>query len=82
MKYLTKYLTKENLKKAGKYTVNGLSIAGALVIGFNAIEGINIPYANQIVQCIAVINGVIGTYLIGTKTQKEIEKGFTDDDLK
>lgn len=57
----------EKLKKIGKYTTNILGMVGALVTGINAIEGITIPYAVQIVQVIIVIQGVIGTYLLGSK---------------
>lgn len=65
----------EKIKKIAKYTTNILAIIGALITGFNAVDGISIPYAVQIVQCIAVIQGVIGTYLLGnnavTKTKGE-----------
>lgn len=57
----------ERLKKISKYTINILSIMSALITGINAIEGITIPYAIQIVQVIAVVQGVIGTYLLGQK---------------
>lgn len=57
----------EKLKKIAKFTTNGLGIIGALVTGINAVEGITIPYAIQIVQVIAVIQGVIGTYLLSDK---------------
>jgi hypothetical protein len=63
----------EKLKKIAKYTTNILAIVSALVAGINAVDGITIPYAIQIVQIIAVIQGVIGTYLLGQKvvTNKE-----------
>lgn len=57
----------ETVKKIAKYTVNILAIISALVSGINAVEGIEIPYAIQIVQVIAVITGVISTYLLGNK---------------
>ncbi len=57
----------EKLKKIAKYATNILAIISALVAGINAVEGITIPYAIQIVQIIAVIQGVIGTYLLGQK---------------
>lgn len=57
----------EKVKKFAKYTTNGLGIIAALITGINAIEGITIPYALQIVQVIAVIQGVIGTYLLSNK---------------
>ena len=63
----------ERLKKIAKYATNILAIISALVAGINAVDGITIPYAIQIVQIIAVIQGVIGTYLLGQKvvTNKE-----------
>ena len=63
----------EEMKKIAKYTTNVLAIISALVAGINAVEGITIPYAIQIVQVIAVVQGVIGTYLLGQKavTKKE-----------
>lgn len=57
----------EKLKKIAKYTTNVLAIISALVAGINSVEGITIPYAIQIVQIIAVIQGIIGTYLLGQK---------------
>lgn len=57
----------EKIKKIAKYTTNGLGIIAALITGINAIEGITIPYALQIVQVIAVVQGVIGTYLLSNK---------------
>lgn len=58
---------KEKIKKIAKYTTNILGIIAALIIGFNAIDGITIPYTTQIVEGIAVVQGVIGTYLISGK---------------
>ena len=57
----------EKVKKIAKYTTNILAIISALVAGINAVDGITIPYAIQIVQVIAVIQGIIGTYLLGNK---------------
>lgn len=57
----------ERLKKIAKYATNILAIVSALVAGINAVDGITIPYAIQIVQIIAVVQGVIGTYLLGQK---------------
>lgn len=57
----------EKLKKIAKYATNILAIISALVAGINAVDGITIPYAIQIVQIIAVVQGVIGTYLLGQK---------------
>lgn len=61
----------EKVKKIAKYVTNILAIISALVAGINAVEGITIPYAIQIVQVIAVVQGVIGTYLLGQKVIKE-----------
>lgn len=57
----------EKIKTIAKYATNILAIVSALVAGINAVEGITIPYAIQIVQVIAVVNGVIETYLLGQK---------------
>ena len=64
----------EKIKKIAKYTTNILAIISALVAGINAVDGITIPYAIQIVQVIAVVNGVIGTYLLGQKVIKDKEE--------
>ena len=58
---------KEKIKKIAKYTTNILGMIAMLIVGFNAIDGITIPYTNQIVKGIAVVQGVIGTYLISGK---------------
>ena len=64
-----------DIKKIAKYTTNILAIISALVAGLNGVDGITIPYAIQIVQIIAVVQGVIGTYLLGNKAVKTLEKG-------
>lgn len=64
----------EKLKKIAKYTTNILAIVSALVAGINAVDGITIPYAIQIVQIIAVVQGVISTYLLGQKAISNREK--------
>lgn len=64
----TKY---EKFKKIVKYTINILCMIGALITGIDAIDGITIPYAYQIVQVISVVTGVAGTYLLGQKVLKE-----------
>ena len=64
----------EKVKTIAKYVTNILAIISALVTGINAIEGITIPYAIQIVQVIAVVQGVIGTYLLGQKAIDSREK--------
>lgn len=58
---------KKEIKKIAKYTTNVLGMISMLIVGINAIDGINIPYALIIVQVIAVIQGVIGAYLIKGK---------------
>ena len=60
----------KKVKKIAKYTANILGAISMLIVGLNQVEGINIPYAIQIVQIIAVINGIIGTYLLGQKAIK------------
>ena len=64
----------EKLKTIAKYLTNILAIVSALVAGINAVEGITIPYAIQIVQIIAVVQGVISTYLLGQKAISNREK--------
>ena len=71
----------EKIKKIAKYTTNILGIIGALVSGINAVEGITIPYAIQIVQVIIVIQGVIGTYLLGNKAISTPKEEITLDTL-
>ena len=61
----------EKIKKIAKYTINVLAIVSALVAGINAVDGITIPYAFQIVKVIAVVNGVISTFLLGQKAVKK-----------
>ena len=58
---------KEKIKTIAKYTTNILGIFATLILGFNAIDGITIPHTTQIVEGIAVVQGVIGTYLISGK---------------
>ena len=64
----------DKIKQMAKYTTNILAIIGALVSGINAVEGITIPYAVQIVQIIAVVQGVIGTYLLSNKAVTTLNK--------
>lgn len=64
----------EKVRQIAKYTTNILAIIAALVSGINAVEGITIPYAIQIVQVIAVLQGVIATYLLGNKTVSTIKE--------
>ena len=64
----------DKIKKIAKYTINILAIISALVAGINAVDGIVIPYAIQVVQVIAVIQGVIGTYLLGQKAVSSKEE--------
>lgn len=64
----------DKVKTIAKYVTNILAIIAALVAGINAVDGITIPYAIQIVQVIAVVQGVIGTYLLGQKvSSKEVK---------
>ena len=64
----------DKVKTVAKYITNILAIIAALVAGINAVDGITIPYAMQIVQVIAVIQGVLGTYLLGNKAITKIEE--------
>lgn len=57
----------KKVKTIAKYTTNILGMISMLIVGINAIDGIEIPKAIVIVQIIAVIQGVIGTYLIQGK---------------
>lgn len=72
----------EKIKQIAKYTTNILAIIAALVSGINAVEGITIPYAIQIVQIIAVIQGVIGTYLLGNKAVETAKGNITEETLE
>lgn len=63
----------KKVKKIAKYTLNILGAISMLIVGINAIEGITIPYAMQIVQVIAVVNGVISTYLLGGKAVDKVK---------
>lgn len=58
---------KEKVKKIAKYTTNILGMICAILVGLNGVQGIEIPYCNTIVQVVAVLQGVIGTYLITGK---------------
>lgn len=65
----------EKIKQIAKYLTNILAIISALIAGINKVEGITVPYAIQIIQIIAVVQGVIGTYLLGQKARKSTKKG-------
>ena len=60
----------KEIKKYAKYLTNILGIIAALVAGINAVDGITIPYAMQIVQVIAVVQGVIRNIFIRSKNSK------------
>lgn len=72
----------KKVKKISKYTLNILGAISMLIVGINAVDGITIPYATQIVQIIAVINGVISTYLLGDKVTSKKEIKISDDAIK
>lgn len=55
------------LKKISKYTLNALVIIEALLLGINAVEGIEIPYIVQITGVMSAIEGVISSYLLSGK---------------
>ena len=61
------------IKKISKYVLNFLGAISMLIVGINAIDGITIPYAMQIVQVIAVVNGVISSYLLGGKAVEKMK---------
>ena len=62
----------DKVKKIAKYVTNILGMIAMAITGINAVDGITIPYAIQITQVIVVIQGIIGTYLIGTKVSEKI----------
>lgn len=64
----------EKIKKIAKYTINILGGISALIIGLNSIEGVTINYAHQIVEIIAVVNGVLGSYLLGQKAVNKVKE--------
>ena len=68
MKLIKKIIV--NKKKIAKYVLNTLSVISMLIAGINAVDGITIPYAKQIIEIIAVINGVISFGLLGQKIKK------------
>lgn len=57
----------KKIKKISKYVLNILGAISMLIVGINAIDGITIPYAHQTIEVIAVVNGVISSYLLGGK---------------
>ena len=61
------------IKTISKYVTNILAIVNALILGLDPIW--NIPYASEITQTIIVLIGIIGTYLLGTKTVATILEG-------
>lgn len=68
MKLIKKII--KNKKKIAKYVLNTLSVISMLIAGINAIDGITIPYAKQIIEVIAVVNGVISSGLLSQKAVK------------
>ena len=63
----------EKVETIAKYKTNILCIINALILVLDPIWGI--PYADKISATIVGIVGVIGTYLLGTKTVNAIMKG-------
>ena len=61
------------MKKIAKYTTNILCIINALILVLDPIWGI--PYADKISATIVGVVGVIGRYLLGSKTVDNIMKG-------
>lgn len=68
MKLIKKIIA--NKKKIAKYVLNTLSVISMLIAGINTVDGITIPYARQIIEIIAVINGVISSGLLRQKIKK------------
>ena len=63
----------EKVKTIAKYATNILCIINALILVLDPMWGI--PYADKISATIVGIVGVIGTYLLGSKTVNAIMKG-------
>jgi hypothetical protein len=55
----------KKIKKIAKYVLNSLTIINALLVGLNPIWGI--PYADKIIETLAVVMAIISTYLLGDK---------------
>lgn len=68
-------MNNNKIKKIAKYATNTLGIISMLVAGIDAVDGITIPYAIQIVQIIAIIQGAIGTYLLSGKALESRKGG-------
>ena len=62
----------KKVKTIAKYTTNILAIINALLIGLSPIW--NIPYSDKLIDTIAVVVGVFGTYLLGDKAVNTIKK--------
>lgn len=72
------------IKKISKYLVNILSIINVLLIKLEPIW--DIPYVDKIIDTIAVVTAVIGTYLLGSKTinsvlNEEVKTDLVEDEL-
>lgn len=63
----------KDIKKFSKYLTNILCIINALILVLDPIWGI--PCADKISSTIVGIVGIIGTYLLGSKTVNNIMKG-------
>ena len=66
----------DKIKKIAKYVTNILAIINALILALDPIW--NIPYADKITATIIGVIGVIGTYLLGTKTVEKIKSGVDE----
>lgn len=71
---------KEKIKTISKYATNILGMISAIILGLNSVEGIDIPFTTQIIEVIAVIQGVLGTYLISGKLFETKDEEFFDDE--
>lgn len=61
----------EKVKKIVKYTLNGLAIVNALLIGILPIWNIS---GDKVTDTIAVVIAVLSTYLLGDKAASNIKK--------
>ncbi len=61
----------EKIKKITKYVVNILNFASALIVGLSPIWGWQ---TTKIVETLAVICGVLSTYILGQKIAKTVNE--------
>lgn len=61
----------EKIKKITKYVINILDIASAIIVGLSPIWGWQ---TTKIVQTLAVICGVLSTYILGQKITRIVNE--------